>query len=146
MMLIELIAYLLILGAVATLISEMVVTSITFSREENKRDVMIQRVDSAIASLRRDVWSAVSIKSAGDMLVLVEPDGVVFWKTEPGGKLSRFTAEQLPQKTTFLDVPKFTFTPQDKSLRVTVESGPAGAAKREQITLVSQYLLAGGQP
>jgi len=146
MMLIELIGYLLVMAAVAALITEMVATSIKVSREETARDVMLQRVDSAITSMRRDVWRSVAISGNADRLILVQPDGVVFWEVESGGKLSRYTAPELPKKTTYIQMPKLTFVPQEKSLRVTVESGPPGAAKREQITLVSQILMAGGEP
>ena len=143
MLLIEMIAYLAIMAALSLLATEMVVTSTRMARESTQRDIMLHRIDTALGTLRQDVWSAQAITATSDQIALVQSDGVVFWHLENGGKLTRYTATELPYKRTWIDMPPLVFAARGATLHVEVA---AEGAPHEQITLVSQPLLAGGQP
>jgi len=141
--LIEMIGYLFIIAAIVALVSDMVATSLRMFKETRERDTMITRVDTAVDALRRDAWSATSIEANGDQATLRASGGTVMWRMEAEGKLTRTTAENAAAKTTWIEMPKFSFSASGPTLRVDVESGPA-ANKHEQVTLLSQRLLAGG--
>jgi Tfp pilus assembly protein PilV len=141
--LIEVLGYLVIMAAVVMLVSDMIATSFSMLKETRERDTMITRVDSAMDALRRDAWSANSIQANGDQVTMPAPGGTVIWRMEAEGKLTRSITADSSAKTTWIEMPKFSFTASGPALRVDVESGPA-ANKHEQATLPSQLMLAGG--
>jgi hypothetical protein len=144
-LLIEVICWLPLLAALLVLFTEMMVSGLKIYRQTTARDVMIGRVDSALATMRRDAWRAESIQAIKDQVVFVEPDGVIFWRVENGKVLTRVDASGTLQKKTWIEMPKFAFSAVGPLLKVEVESG-LGAARRESMTLASQRMLAGGVP
>jgi hypothetical protein len=142
-MLVEVVAWLPLLAALLVLCTEMMAAGLKIYRQTVTRDVMIGRVDSALNTIRRDAWSAASIKATGDQVVFAESGGEIVWRLEDGKILTRFDPTGTPQKKTWIDMPTFAFTSAGPLLKVEVESGP-GAARRESMTLASQRMLAGG--
>ena len=144
-LLIEVLGYLAIMAVVALLVTDMINTSFTMAKEARERDTLIHRVDSALDALRRDVWHAASIQAAGDQVTLVSPGTTITWRMESGGQLTRTAPAGAPEKTTWIQMPAFSFAAAGPALQVDVTSG-SGATRREQATLPSQQMLAGGAP
>ena len=141
--LIEVLGYLVMMATVMMLVSDMVASSFRILKETRTRDTMIARVDTAMDTLRRDAWQASSIVAGGNQATLSGPDGTALWRMEAEGKLTRAISGDSPAQTTWIEMPKFSFSAGGPALRVDVESG-TGANKHEQATLPSLRLLAGG--
>jgi hypothetical protein len=137
--------YLAIMAVVSLLVTDMINLSFRMVKEARLRDTLIHRVDSALGALRRDTWHAASIQAAGNQVTLASPGSTITWRMETDGTLTRTAPATAPEKTTWIEMPPFTFTAAGPALQVDVESG-SGAAKHEQATLPSQQLLAGGAP
>jgi hypothetical protein len=144
-LLMEVVFWLAIIGALLMLITQMMVSGLQIYRETTARNVLIGRVDVALDTMRRDAWRAESIQALGDQVAFVEPDGVIFWRMEAGGVLTRVDPARLPVKKTWNDMPRFSFSASGPLLKVDVASGPE-ASRRDSITLASQRMLAGGVP
>ncbi len=144
-LLVEVICWLPLMAALLALTGEMMVSGLTIYRQNTARDVMIGRVDSALDTLRRDVWRAESIQTIKDQVALTEPEGAVLWRMENGKILTRIDGTGPLAKKTWIDMPAFTVMSAGPLLQVDGESGPGGA-RRESMTMASQRMLAGGAP
>ena len=138
--LIELLGYLVIMAAVAVVVGDLINLLMKTMRSTAERDTMIARVDSAMDQLRRDTWGAQAIRPGADGVEIVQPGGSVTWKSLDG-VLTR-TDGGTPR--VWVGMPPMTFSNKGAAVLVLqINSGP-GAAQKEEITFVSQRMMAGG--
>ena len=146
-LLVELIAYLAIMAAVALIVGNLMVLIFKSNAAAVSRDVMIHRVDTALDVLRRDAWQAASMQVQGNQARLQTPDGPVVWLMGENHTLLRKVPSfgGLAGTRTWRDMPEFEFSAIGSVLKVGVRSGPGGSSTREEVMLVSQRMLAGGE-
>lgn len=116
-------------------------------RTDAAHDDLTRSLDSAVAQLRRDVWTATGLGMRDEMLIVSNPDGVVHWSVDSANhRLSR-TMLTAGRDTT--DEPKtwstasatIRFDVSANTLRATIT--PAKGARPATETFTSQVLLAG---
>jgi type II secretory pathway pseudopilin PulG len=162
--LIELIAALIVLGAVLLITGQVASTTTLASRQAQRLDSTIAQLDSAIALLRRDVWAAADLHTdAPTRLDLDTTDGrSIRWQAASDGTLTRTSPGGVVR--IWRGLPALTFTARNALVTLAVarpaDPHPANPADRpatapsapasppdppeERITFPSQWLMAGG--
>jgi len=145
---VEMLGILVILGAAALFAGELFISSLTVMQEANKRDTLIGRVDTALDVMRRDAWAAdsakatVGVEPGSDALQLHVAGGDITWQMHS----TTLTRTDAGGSRKWVQVPQFKFTPGAKgTIRVEVDSGPAGAVKHEHVTLATPRITGGPQ-
>ena len=144
----ELIMALALLSVLAVLLGDLFMVSVGAMQKSSKRDNLLHRMDSAVGSLRRDVWAAEKISVSGVGVVTLEmPSGekVSWWMPEieeKDGLLSRTVSrnDQVVQSQLWTDLPEMRFSSDRTMLKLSVRSGPG---RDDSLTLVSQPMLQG---
>ncbi len=132
--LIELLGVLILMVAVSVLAAQLFMLGLQVMRQTKDRETLISRVDSALDSLRRDAWAAGAATPTDNTVEFRHPAGAVTWHMN-GTTLTRTDAAGTHS---WIGLPAFHFSPgPGGTLSLEVDSGPAGTAKREHVSLIS---------
>ncbi len=117
-------------------------------RDTRARDDLIHRVDNAVDTLRRDVWSAAAIRANGKNLEIqsptapTAPPSTIHWTAAEDGTLTRTPPGPDANTHTWPGLTGITFTSTGPLLTLHI----ADTHGEEQATFVSQQLLMGAKP
>jgi prepilin-type N-terminal cleavage/methylation domain-containing protein len=133
----ELLVVVLLLGAFIIMSSQVFIVSSRAATESRKRLSLVQRVEGAVGAMRRDVWSAGSIKADGDRVEMVLAEGqVVTWVSAKGV----LTRSDKGGTRSWRELPAAAFESAGPTLTLRLDAG----GKAERLTLMSQRMLAEG--
>ncbi len=137
--LVELLQVVLLMAAFSVLATELFIMTMKASTQSVRRDELLGRVDSALAQLRRDVWSAEAITLQDGTLSLHRGKDELRWSSTAEG----LTRLELPreQRRRWNKLPALTFELRGPQVIVHVGDGAD-----DTVVLVSQVQLAGGTP
>ena len=135
----EMIIVVLLLAAFMTIISALFVTAYRAQVDSAKRDALFHRVDSALGSLRRDVWSAHKIAYAdGHLDLSLTERSNVRWETNEPHRLTRKQTGDTELTQTWIDLPSVDdVNVHGPLVTLTFKENKT----RESLTLVSEILL-----
>jgi len=140
--LIEILVWVLLLAVVSVMLVQLFSLTTHATRDAQKRDTLLHRIDSAVAHLRKDAWAATKITTAADddssSVELPPVDGpVVTWRYTKDGKLSRTTVPPTGTQS-WADLPPVAFSAHGPLLTLTLKA----VNRDETETFVSQQMLA----
>jgi hypothetical protein len=152
-----------LLGAFALIAAQLFALTLKTSGQATRGQAEIHRFDDLIEQLRRDMWNANSLTLADPthLQITQTPDCVIAWTFE-SGRVRRLRWENIQEQSasvqrTFDGIPALHFISVGPILRVVVadttlgesakvaspgSGGGGGQVKTQEITLVSQILLA----
>jgi|GEM_PF-5935085 len=137
--LIELVASLVLIAAVAVLAVELFKLSHGTMRDSNQRGDAIMRVDSLVEQLRRDVWGARAFQVNDNELRITTPTAAITWQRS-GSELQRRAEGQ--SERTFRRLPPHHFEVRGPMLVLHFDE----PGKEQHVTFISQLLVAGDAP
>lgn len=149
--LIELLAVVLLLAGFAVIFADVFSVTILAQRSAVRSEELSNQFDSAMATLRRDVWNARTFRGSPDSLELtLAGDQRIVWSQTSAGALTR-SAPGEPDRT-WRNAPPVRFTFRGPVLTLTVPTPPPspirGASRNtgqpDAAVFVSQWLLAQG--
>lgn len=143
---VELLAVVALLAVYLIISAQLFTRNMRISRQVTQSQQTILKFDALVELLRRDVWNAQSIKVAdpAHVLLVQAPDRAITWAAESAGTVRRVT-EQAGEQRNYAGVPTMTFVVAGPVLRVQVSEGGNGGGQKQEIMLISQVMLAGGQ-
>jgi hypothetical protein len=146
--LIEMIGMIVLLAAFMLVFSALFKATYLGHREAARRDSLDLRVDTALESLRRDIWSAHALATAnGELTLTMDDHSTTHWHFGPTWTRTPTAASP----TRWTDMPPDPVAIETHgpllTLRFIGEKNPEGGQKTtpETITFISQLMLAGVQ-
>ncbi|MGN6368822.1 MAG: hypothetical protein ACTHN5_11220 [Phycisphaerae bacterium] len=144
--LIELIVVVLLLVGFMTILTSLFVTTYHAQVNAIKRDNLLYRIDSALGTMRRDVWSARRMAyTHGHLDLTISDQQQVRWDTSEPHRLTRRQTAGSPDTQltqTWIDLP----TVDDVNVHGPLVTLTFKEQKqRESLTFVSQLLLGGSR-
>jgi short subunit dehydrogenase-like uncharacterized protein len=142
----ELIVVILLLVGFMTVITDLFVTAYHAQNNSIKRDNLLHRIDSALGSMRRDVWSARRMAYAdGHLDLTINDKNQVRWETAEPHRLTRRQTGDTPETQstqTWIDLPDVdNVNVHGPLVTVAFKENP----NRESLTLVNEVLLGGAK-